>query len=72
MQGELVLQDNTIGKNTCIGRIYNVHLLNSECFFLRILLFNIKGPTSFEYLKTFDNKICETYGESCIKGLKII
>ena len=63
----IVLQDNTIGKSTCIGRIYNVHLWNSEYFFLRILLSNINGPTSFEYLKTFDNKIWETIRESCIK-----
>lgn len=35
--------------------------------FLRLLLINVRGPTSFEYLRTVDGQICETYREACQK-----
>lgn len=54
-----VFQDNTI------GRVYTVHPKNAECFFLRLLLHQIRGPTCFEDVKTVDNYICETYREAC-------
>lgn len=35
-----------------LGRVYTVHPNNAECYYLRMLLHNVKGPTSFEYLRT--------------------
>ncbi|VDM92266.1 unnamed protein product, partial [Onchocerca ochengi] len=38
-------------KETTIGRLYTVHLNQDECFFLRTLLVNVPGPTSFQQIK---------------------
>lgn len=35
-----------------LGRIYTVHPKNADCFYLRLLLINVRGPTSFESLRT--------------------
>jgi ATP-dependent DNA helicase PIF1 len=35
-----------------LGRVYTIHPLNAECFFLRLLLHVVWGPTSFADLKT--------------------
>ncbi|GBP30124.1 ATP-dependent DNA helicase pif1 [Eumeta japonica] len=35
-------------------RVYGVHPSQSECFYLRMLLHHVRGPTSFQYLKTVD------------------
>ena len=56
-----------IKSNPTLGRVYTVHPLNRECFFLRILLHNVRGPTSFKYLKTVDGEECETYHMACLK-----
>lgn len=48
-----------------LGRIYTVHPNNDECFYLRLLLVNVRGPTSFEYLRTVDGVLCATYREAC-------
>lgn len=52
-------------KNETIGRVYTAHPRNAECFYLRLLFHTIRGPTSFENLKTVDNYICGTYREVC-------
>lgn len=53
-----------------ISRIYSVHPSNSECFFLRILLTKIRGPSCFADLKTVDGVEYPTYREACqIRGL---
>ncbi|XP_026467790.1 uncharacterized protein LOC113371378 [Ctenocephalides felis] len=48
-----------------IGRIYTVHPNNDECYYLRLLLVNVPGPTSFQQLKTVDGHLCATYREAC-------
>ncbi|XP_073513990.1 uncharacterized protein [Phyllobates terribilis] len=53
-----------------LGRDYTVHPSNAECFYLRMLLHNVKGPTSFSDLKTIGGHVCETFREACQrKGL---
>ena len=34
-----------------LGRIYTVHPRNDECFYLRLFLVNVPGPTSFQLLR---------------------
>ncbi|GBM54897.1 hypothetical protein AVEN_77808-1 [Araneus ventricosus] len=50
-----------------LGRVYTVAPNNSECFFLRMLLHTIKGPTSYTMIKTVDGRICYTFRETCQK-----
>lgn len=48
-----------------IGRIYSVHPSNDECFYLRLLLVNVRGPTSFQHLRTVNGELCGSYREAC-------
>lgn len=50
-----------------LGRVFTVHPNHDECFFLRIFLHTIKGPTSFESLKMVGGYQCESYRETCLK-----
>jgi len=66
-QGPLVEGQNNIHSSEALGRVYNVHPNNAECYYLRLLLHTIRGPTSFEALRTIDGVVCETYREACYK-----
>ncbi|XP_026481234.1 uncharacterized protein LOC113388034 [Ctenocephalides felis] len=48
-----------------IGRIYSVHPSNNECFYLRLLLVNVRGPTLFQHLRNVDGELCGSYREAC-------
>lgn len=48
-----------------LGRVYSVHPCNDECFYLRLLLINVRGPTSFQSLRTVNGALCTTYREAC-------
>ena len=48
-----------------LSRVYSVHPKHAECYYLRMLLFDVKGPKSFEDLRKVDGKICFTYQEAC-------
>ena len=55
-----------VGKqNPNVGRVYTVSPNNRECYFLRLLLHNVRGPTSFEDLRTVNGMLCETYQQAC-------
>lgn len=54
-------------RSDVIGRVYTVHPSQHECFFLRLLLHTVRGPTSFQDLRTFENQLCATYREACAK-----
>lgn len=56
-----------IKKSDTIGRVYTVHPNNAECFYLRILLHKVVGPTSFAAIRTVDGHVCETFREACQK-----
>jgi len=47
--------------------MYAVHPNNGECFYLRILLSKVRGPVSFEHLKTVGETVCETFREACLR-----
>lgn len=53
-----------------IGRIYTVSPRDQERFYLRILLLNVPGPTSYEDLRTVDGQVYDTFREACLaRGL---
>ena len=63
-------QGDDIRKVHAIGRIYTVSPRAGECYYLRLLLNEVSGPTSFQYLKIVNNDICHTYREAClVRGL---
>lgn len=39
----------------------------AECYYLGMLLINVKGPSSFANLRTIDGVECQTYREACQK-----
>ncbi|GFX68470.1 ATP-dependent DNA helicase [Trichonephila clavipes] len=49
-----------------LGRIYTIHTNNRECYHLRMLLNVVKGPTSFESLKSVNGILCPTYQAACL------
>ena len=57
---------NIFASNT-LGRVYTVHPSNSECFYLRILLHHVRGPTSFTNLRTVSGEVCRTFRQACQK-----
>ncbi|RCN48933.1 hypothetical protein ANCCAN_05042 [Ancylostoma caninum] len=54
-----------VRESDALGRVYTVHPNNDECYFLRLLLHTVRGPTSFADLKIVDGEVCETYREAC-------
>lgn len=66
-QGTRVEGYQNLYSSDALGRIYTVHPNNAECYYLRMLLINVKGPTSFANLRTIDGVECQTYREACQK-----
>ncbi|KAK6998606.1 ATP-dependent DNA helicase PIF7, partial [Biomphalaria glabrata] len=55
-----------------LARICAVHPSDSERYHLRLLLYEVPGPKSFDALKTVGGQKCETYKEACEKRGLII
>lgn len=51
--------------DNAISRLYVVSPKNIELFHMRILLLHVKGPKSFEDLRTYNNVVYNTYVEAC-------
>jgi len=47
-----------------IGRIYTVHPSEGELYYLRLLLFHIRGAKSFQDMRTFDGILYSSYKET--------
>ena len=60
---------NSTGKSDTIGRMASIPLnaYTSEKFYLRMLLHNVPGPTSFDDLRTVEGVTYETFKEACVK-----
>jgi hypothetical protein len=57
-------------KEPTVGRIFSAHPSDTERFCLRLLLTNVRGVDSFEYLRTFDDVIYPTFKQACLaRGL---
>ena len=65
IQGERVDGQEEIYSSDALGRVYTVHPNNLDCFYLRLLLHTVRGPTSFQNLKTVDGEVCATFREAC-------
>ncbi|XP_008178800.1 uncharacterized protein LOC103307997 [Acyrthosiphon pisum] len=50
-KGEPIVQYPGVKKSNVLGRVYTVHSSNVECYYLRMLLHHVRGPTSFLDLK---------------------
>ncbi|XP_055910681.1 uncharacterized protein LOC129945044 [Eupeodes corollae] len=48
-----------------LGRLYTVHPKQRECFFLRLLLVNVPGPTSFQYLRKVNGTSYDSFFDAC-------
>ncbi|KAK9049910.1 hypothetical protein SSX86_031120 [Deinandra increscens subsp. villosa] len=52
-------------RGICIGRIHSVSPALGEAYFLRILLNKVKGPKSFEEIKTVNGHQHSTFKDAC-------
>ncbi|GFT68522.1 putative DNA helicase [Trichonephila clavipes] len=66
-QGKAVQGHHNLYSTNALGLLYTVHPNNAECFYLRLLLINVRGPTSFQELKTVNGYVCATFREACQK-----
>lgn len=53
-------------KDNVIGRVYTIHPNNTECYYLRMLLHAIKGPTSFQDIRTVNSVEHTTFQSACL------
>jgi hypothetical protein len=63
-QGQSVPSYPQVFSIGALGRLYTVHPSQDECFYMRLLLVNDRGPTSLQHLRTVDGVLCDTYRES--------
>ncbi|XP_035840386.1 uncharacterized protein LOC118487551 [Helianthus annuus] len=52
-------------KGKTIGRIHSVSPSTDEAYYLRILLNKVKGPTSFDDIKTVNGRVYDTFRDAC-------
>ncbi|GFU94212.1 ATP-dependent DNA helicase [Trichonephila clavipes] len=64
-QGKAVEGHTNLYSSDALGRLYTVHPKNTECFYLRLLLINVRGPLSFQDLRTVNGQLCATYRQAC-------
>ena len=64
-QGQPVTGYPGVKKDKVLGRVYTVHPNNSECYYLRLLLHEVRGPTSFTTLKTVAGIVHPTFHSAC-------
>ena len=64
------MYDFTRERPLVVSRIYTVSPREGERFYLRTLLFHVKGATSFEDVRTVDGEVKDSFREACIaRGL---
>jgi hypothetical protein len=52
-------------KGRCVGMIFYSHPASGERFYLRMLLNIVKGPQSFEEIRTINNVVYPTFKSAC-------
>jgi len=53
-KGKPIVASPGIFSTNLLSRLYTVHPKQRECFYLRLLLINMRVPISYEYLRTLD------------------
>lgn len=53
-------------KGFAIGRVYHCNPFMGEKYYLRLLLTTVRGPQSFEHLRTINNTLYPTFKSACI------
>ncbi|CAE1313564.1 unnamed protein product [Acanthosepion pharaonis] len=48
-------------------RVFTVPPSRQECFYLRLLLHEVSGPTSYNNLRTVNGVLCDTFREACLR-----
>lgn len=64
-QGKPVAGHPGVKQDDVIGRVYTVHPNNAECYYLRLLLHEVKGPTGFCDLKSVSEINHTTFQSAC-------
>ncbi|GFV64343.1 ATP-dependent DNA helicase [Trichonephila clavipes] len=64
-KGKAVSGYPEIKKDQVLGRVYTVHPGKAECYYLRLLLHKIPGPTSFTALKIVTGVIQPSFQAAC-------
>lgn len=64
-QGKCVDGWPGVKKDHALGRVYTIHPNNSECYYLRLLLHVVRGPTSFSSIKTVNGVVHPTFQSAC-------
>ena len=64
--GQLIPGHDAVASDA-LGRVYTVHPNNAECYFRRMLLHSVRGPRSFQDLRTVNGEICQTFRDACQK-----
>ena len=65
-QGAVVEGHVGIRSGDALGRVYTVNLRNFECYYLRMLLLKVRGPTCFKDLRTVDGVEYATFHATCL------
>ncbi|GFX85756.1 ATP-dependent DNA helicase [Trichonephila clavipes] len=64
-KGKAVSGYPEIKKDQVLGRVYTVHPGNAECYYLRLLLHKIPGPTSFTAIKIVTGVVQPSFQAAC-------
>ena len=54
------------GNTTAVGRMYFVSPIAGECYFLRMLLTHVRGPTSYDAVCTVNGVVHPTFQSACL------
>jgi len=52
-------------KGVSVGRVYFCPPSAGERYYLRMLLYNVPGPTSYDDLRRYNGVVCETFQQAC-------
>ena len=64
-QGKPVPGHPGVKQDQVLGRVYTVHPNNAECYYLRLLLHEVRGPTCFNDLKKVSGVVHPTFQSAC-------
>jgi len=70
-QGEAIKGHPNLYSTNALGQLRAIYPNNSECYYLRLLLINVRRPTFFKELRIIHRQICDTYREA-YKNLNLL